>query len=142
MGRGFMWSWVFFLHLLVPLPFGWASYLESFSLRRSKNEHQQLQAYIHLATAVERGCLFRPLSQKKSGLTYWFSFGHMLLPEPITVARAVASADWLGSVIGPALDSGGSLLVSSTESREGWFPKVQLVCSYQKKGEGMVGRRK
>ena len=52
---------------------------------------------------------------------YWSSFGHVLLSEPITMARGIALIGQ-AQVMGTPLGSGGSLLVHSTDSGEGVVP--------------------
>lgn len=105
-----------------------------FSSRAGKDEHQQIQAYVNLASPGnsleiqwlgEKKKLFQ--FSKSNGWTfskmfwedfYWSSFGHVLLSEPITMARGIALIGQ-AQVMGTSLGSGGSLLVHSTESGEG-----------------------
>lgn len=87
-------------YFLTLLSFGWASFLGRFSSttsRGGKDEHQQFQTYVHLASPVESP----PFSEMIWEDFCWLSSHHVLPSEPITVARAVDSSDWLGAGDGP-----------------------------------------
>lgn len=91
----------------------------------SKMIIQQFQAYVLVTASLarKRKCLYYGTSDRMPLLWYclvWVWLGHILIPEPISVARTIGCCDWSGMSHIPLSEPGGEIKMLLTPLRLKW----------------------